>query len=76
MIKINNKRWDSNISASQAANGQRGLTTEHVFGAILEIESTISSKNRSVYFAKLDMSKAFGSRKRPTLFKDLKVPLA
>ena len=71
-MKRINSRLDSAIPISQAAYRKNRSTTEHVFATKLIIERTISSTDETVYLLLLDMSQAFDSIQRNTLFEDFK----
>ena len=69
--RINNK-LNEHIPITQAAYRSGRSTTEHVFAVKIMAEKAISSTSYETTLLLLDMSKAFDTVKRNTLFEDLR----
>ena len=66
-----NKLLDQKIPQNQAAYRPGRSTTEHVFAVKMIIERTLASAEEEIHLLMLDMSKAFDTIQRKTLFEDL-----
>ena len=72
MLRRINDKIDGHIPITQAAYRFGRSTTEHVFAVKTMAEKAITSKSYEIILLLLDMSKAFDTVKRNTLFEDLK----
>jgi hypothetical protein len=70
--RINNKVRKHIIPTTQAAYSEGRSTTELVLALRLLAEKSITSSQYEIHFLMLDMSKAFDTIQRGTLFEDLK----
>ena len=71
LLRRINDRLNDNIPLTQAAYRAGRSTTENVFTFKTLAEKAITSANYETYIIMLDMSKAFDSVKRKTLYEDL-----
>ena len=71
-MRINERVREHIIPQSQAAYSEGRSTTELVFAFKLLAEKAITSENYEINLLMLDMSKAFDTIQRGTLFEDLK----
>ena len=70
--RINDRERNDIILPTQAAYTAGRSTTELVFAFKLLAEKAITSSNYEIHLLMLDMSKAFDTIQRGTLFEDLK----
>ena len=71
LIKRTWDRISSSIPYNQAAYQAGRSTTEQVFAAKVLIEKAVTSSDYKLYMTLLDMSKAFDTVDRKTLFENL-----